>query len=393
MDNNVRILSGDFGNSHCKIALLVDEKGKVETVHYSSHVMDLGIEIDPDTPELDPSDGNGFIFRFDGRWWAVGKVAQDRGGKLVHGRNRYDTQPWKVLVAAGLLAFSPRRAERREGATVPATRIQSGIEVRLFVASPHRDAGGAYAQMITSVIGDQTYTGRRYEATAAGNEGQVTYRVTKVRTVQEAKGALYFNTLKADGSPRKIKEWDNTSGIIVLDTGGRTTDGLALLAGQEQADDSYSVDNGIILIRKRLNEALRPHPDLRKVGIDEWPDHVIDQALALADSDQHFLDFGGHTPANVTRQVEEAVEPWLSAFIDDYLVATLNGCTLYRNVILSGGGADPLRPLVAGSLDYWRDEDKFFGSLIAQQETTVHPAMHNALGALRYYLAKQNRKS
>lgn len=377
----------DAGNSHSKAQRLALD-GDNRRVSFKSVVADLGIDV-PDVPEKrNPFDGDGFIFNFEGRWWAVGNVAERKNGTAVRGGKRYQTQNWKVLVAAAIAAL-----------------IDRADSINLLMASPLR-GGDAAEQAIKSNL-TATFTVRLYDPQRRGNEGQRTIRSQQVDTMHETEGAYFFYLLDEEGNPRPDAYFAGLHrecqagmndlfkyGLILVDGGGWTVDTLPVNGLHPDFSRALTLrgEIGIQNVLIWLEDALQAHPKVG--GGSAWPAHVLEDALHPADPAAKKARFKirfGRQEVDVTDCVESAIKPLVDD-IAEYIIEGLNGGRDNNFILLTGGSAQAAYPWLGKALaEAAAKRNAENHTLVMRPDTEIAPYYHNIEGMARYMRRKRNR--
>lgn len=377
----------DAGNSHTKAQRLALE-GDNRRVSFKSVVADLGIDV-PDVPEKrNPEEGDGFIFHFEGRWWAVGNVAERKNGIAVRGGKRYESQNWKVLVAAAVAAL-----------------VEESASINLLIASPLR--GGEAAERAIKTNLTATFTVRLYDPQRRGNEGQRTIKAQQVDTMHETEGAYFYYLLDDQGNPRPDAYFASLHreckagmddlfkyGLILVDGGGWTVDTLPVNGLHPDFARALTLRGqiGIQNVLIWLEDALQAHPKVG--GGSAWQPHVLEGALIPTDTTAkkaHFKIRFGRQDVDVTDCVEQATRPLVDD-IAEYIIEGLNAGRDNNFVLLTGGSAQAAYPWLGRALaDTATKRGVENHTLVMRPDTETPPYYHNVEGMARYVRRKRNR--
>lgn len=378
----------DPGNAFTKALYLSGSGGAGERlVTFSSVVAMLGTR-PPDIPaSYDPERGEGFIFRYAGRYWAVGKVAESLGGQRVTGTDRYTKETWQALVAGAVTALAG----------------ESGT-ANLVVAMPM--LGGKAAESAIKTNLQQVFQVRLYSPTASGNAGQRTIQIKAVKTEHEAKGAYFYHLLTAEGQPRpnayyarlhpSFRGWDDLKkyGAIICDMGGLSLDILTIFQMQPVFEYSRTIRERVGLNRAMgwFQDSLQSHPVVG--GMGDRPDVVLRQALVpvyTKTGKPKFLIQFGQKQVDVSTCVREAMEPLCKA-ISLYIMQSLDGAADYNYIILTGGGAEAIYPWLPEYLDTTAKELGVTNhAIVLRPDTDYAPFLHNVEGMRRAVLQSRSK--
>lgn len=380
----------DAGNSHTKAQLLTPDPDQAIRLSFSSVVADLGTS-PPDIPGLyDPADGKGFVFRWAGRYWAVGNVAENTpDAQLVQGGRRYQTDAWRALIAGAICALVP-----------------ASDQINLMVAVPLR-GGDAAKQEIQTGLHD-TWRVKLYNPTTErGNTGHKTIEVMQVSTMPETAGSYFYHLLNEDGTPRPDSYFTELNrqcqngvqdlfdrGALVVDGGGWSVDLLPIAGLHPDFDRAVTLRGsfGLHWVARWFQDALQSHPVVG--GGSDRPQRVLIDALipeyTRGGKPRFRIQYGRKT-VDVQECVEEAVSR-LDDAIAENIITALDGGVDNAFLFLTGGAAEAAHPWLESSLDAVAARLGIEHHVIVMQpDIDTPPYFHNVEGMARYLLRKLNR--
>ena len=383
-------LLADVGNDTTKVIYAFGQEDKENDVSFSSIVANVGTR-PPDVPAAyNPYDGLGFVFRFEGQWWAVGDVAAARpNAKEVRGGNRYKSKEWLVLLAAAICATAENR------------------EINVMAATPL--LGGKAAEETIKKLLRRDFTTKLYDPHHEGdNTGQRTVTVANVSTMRETEGALYYTLLDYDYQPnttgyfaglnRLVTDGHNTlhqRGLMYIDGGGWSLDYLPViqLAPVFRRARTLRGDYGLNWVTSWLGDELQSHSVVG--GMADRPSNVLKRALipryTSRGTPRFQLEFGDQM-VDVKDEVERAIWP-LNKAIANYIMDNMNGGVDTQFIILTGGAASAIHPWLAETIDIAADERgmKNHTHVLKPDVENVPPYFHNVAGMYRYLRRVQSR--
>ena len=379
----------DIGSSHGKGTRIASDihPEDVARVSFKSVVADLGLDV-PDIPhQYDPMDGDGFVFNYGGRWWAVGSVAERHDDPIeVRGGRRYNSKEWEVLIAAMLCALVPET----EG-------------VNLMIAKPLGGSEAAEQVMLDRLA--QSYKVRLYHPSIKGNAGSRTIGVFTVSTMHETEGAYFFYLLDEFGEPRPSTYFASLNrdcsngvndlfdyGLILWDGGGWTADTLPVTGLHPDFDnaDTERGTYGLNNILRWFEDELQSHPVVG--GGSAWQTRILEDALIPkgSRSNQFKIRFG-RKQEDVRQQVEKAVERVAQA-LAQHIVDALEGGRDNNYLFLTGGAAGAVHPWIAEAIKDMAERRGMRNHIVVMRPDFNTPTYyHNVEGMARYLRRKWSR--
>lgn len=379
----------DAGSSFTKALKVSPDGGETRRVSFASIVAPLGIN-PPDIPaQKDPESGEGFVFRWAGKYWAVGDVAASMPeSKPIKGGRRYTSELWRALVAGAICAL----ADETE-------------QVNLMVAVPLR--GGEAAENAIRHDLQDNYVVKLYDPHhEGGNLGQRTIRIGRIDTMHETEGSYFYHLLTPYGEPRPDAQYralhkDCTSvqalyesGLLMVDGGGWTVDMLPV--GGLHPDFNRAVtlrgDYGLQWVMIWLQDALQSHPVVG--GGADRPQRILADALIpeyTRGGKPKFTIQYGRKRVDVAECVEAAVMR-LDNAIAEHVMTALDGGRDHAFMILTGGAAEAAYPWMQTALTVMADTLGIDNHvMVLQPDMETPPFMHNVEGMRRYLVRKWAR--
>ena len=379
---------GDFGNSDSKVELLWPD-GTSRKVSFSSIAAALGTN-PPDIPAAhDPAAGHGFVFRWNGKYYAVGDVADSLGGRAIIGGDRYKSELWQALVAGSLCAL-----------------LDESSVINLTVATPLM--GGEAAEETIQRVLEGVYKVKLYTPSSSGNTGQRTIHVENVATMRETEGAYYYYLLDERGYPRPDEFYKGLNpkctsvqdlydnGLVVVDGGGWTLDYLPVnrLAPDFARGITQRDRVGLNWVTTWFQNALQSHPVVGGGG--DRPREILRSALVPRYTSTGRMKFEikyGQRQVNVVECVQEAVGP-LDLEIAKYVLQFLNGGVDNAYILLTGGAAEAAFPWLEDTINHVAKQLGVTNhTFVLKPDTAIEPWWHNVEGMKRRTLYRRNRRS
>ena len=327
----VRLFSGDLGNGYCKV------RSSTQRLSFPSV-----ISVEDDTASgfeaMGLASNSDFLIEFEGRRWAIGETVYTHGlmpVKIAH-RSRIQTEYYRVLFAASL-----------------AVGLQQPAEVHAIVSLP--PAAYFDREKQKDVIAGQ------YEVTFGGRT--LTYHVPRdsLRVVPEGFGTAALFCLDQSGALQDSSFFDIPVGV--LDIGTYTTDFVFL-------DKMKLVRRGTDSLTHALHDihqTLRTYVASQGVDIDEYQaDDVLRQG--------YFLQAGRNV--SITDKRDEWAAN-LTQTIAGHIRTLWNGGDLVKNILVCGGGASYIAPILALEFGHVK---------VLDPTESIEPWEANAEGSWRYSL-------
>jgi hypothetical protein len=255
----------------------------------------------------------------------------DRHAQSKTGNDRFGSQEWHEMVAAGLTMLHPKKS-CRIGLTysIPVSQFRANISVQDKRGTWHEMKKRDYVRNLLC---------RTWEVERNGRE--LTYEILPdlFELVPEGYGTLASLCIAENGrrfTDRTLAE----SRVILVDIGGITTD-ILTFGKLQPLDYAESLTTGLIHVRNKVERAI-----VRRFNRDNVPPKILDQIIQTKK-----YAHAGYAPVDVSDIVEDAT----SKLVDDVLrvwTEELGRGADYAGVVFGGGGGPVIAPIIERQIDH-----------------------------------------